>query len=178
MVLHFCGYLPKRATLRPPDYDLPGVVEISSVSNCMAKSPDIEVWLLNEIGFLAEAVAAEGLIPDDQRPEFDVYGYSVLGECFENGVGHPWAVPTLDCSCPGDDFEVLGFDAVSRTGSHFECSPLSCNGAAKRYRANVWCLFDTLEEAILAARDFSSGNWEPGTYYVIEVQRRRRRTSR
>jgi hypothetical protein len=120
----------------------------------------------------------DGFIPDDQRSEFDVYRYSVLSECFKHGVGQPWNMPRLDCSGPGEDFEVLGFDAVSRSSSYFECSPLSCNGAAKSRRANAWCLLGTLEEAILAAKEFSSGDWEPGTYYVIEVQRRRRRRSR
>jgi hypothetical protein len=39
MTFHFCGYFPKRATPRPEDYDLPGVVEIASVSECIAKLP-------------------------------------------------------------------------------------------------------------------------------------------
>lgn len=179
MALHFCGYLPKRITPRPPDYELPGVLEIASVSNCIAKAPEIHAWLLNELGFLNDVGAVDGFIPDDQRSEFDVYGYSLLGERFKNGVGEPWEVPTLDGSTPGDDFEVLGFDAVCKSSTNFfECSPLSCNGATKSRCANAWCLLGTLGEAILAARDFSSGNWEPGTYYVVEVQRRRRRATR
>lgn len=178
MALHFCGYLPKSLTPRPADYDLPGVDEIASVSNCIARTVEIPVWELNELGFLSDVGTADRLIPEDQRSEFDVYGYSVLDECFENGVGEPWNVPPLDCAAPGDDFEVIGFDAVSRsTSAFFECSPLSCNGAAKTIRVNPWCLLDSLEEALVAARTFSSGNWEPGTYYIVEVRLRRRRTN-
>lgn len=177
MAFHFCGYLPKRSTPRPADYDLPGVHEIASVSNCITRTPEIQVWLLNEVGFLNDLGTADRLIPPDQRSEFEVYGYSILDQCFRNGVGEPWDVPRLECAAPGDDFEVLGFDAVSRsTSTFFECSPLSCNGAAKTIRVNSCCLLDSLEEAIVAARDFSSENWEPGPYDVVEVRRRRRRT--
>ncbi len=37
MTLRFCGYFPKRATPRPEGYDLPGVVEIASISDCIAR---------------------------------------------------------------------------------------------------------------------------------------------
>jgi hypothetical protein len=38
----------------------------------------------------------------------------------------------------------------------FECSPLSCNGAAKTFKANADCLFDALDGAIAAAKEFSN----------------------
>jgi hypothetical protein len=64
----------------------------------------------------------------------------------------------------------LGYDVVSRSlGSNFECSPLSCNSAAEEIEVNGYCLIDRLEAAVEAARTFSSGNWEPGPYYVLEV---------
>jgi hypothetical protein len=52
---------------------------------------------------------------------------------------------------------------VSKSRAHFfECSPLSCNHAAKTFKANAHCLFDALDEAVAAARVFSKGSWEPG----------------
>jgi hypothetical protein len=84
-------------------------------------------------------------------------------------------VPSLDCAPAGADFERLGFDAVSKSSADsFECSPLSCNAAARELPTNAFALLDSLEAAIAAARKFSSGNWEPGVYYVAEVHRRRR----
>ena len=53
----------------------------------------------------------------------------------------------------------------------FECSPLSCNGLAASLTANRYCLFDTLEAAMVAAERFSVGGAEPGSYYVVEVWR-------
>ena len=40
MTFHFCGYFPKKVTPLPNGYDLPGVVEIASVSNCIANGPE------------------------------------------------------------------------------------------------------------------------------------------
>jgi hypothetical protein len=60
MTFHVCGYFPKKATPRPPDYDLPGVVEIASLSSCIAKSPDpLESWAFNAMGFYDEPAIAE-----------------------------------------------------------------------------------------------------------------------
>jgi hypothetical protein len=36
MTLHFCGYFPKKVTPPPAGHDLPGVVDIASVSDCIA----------------------------------------------------------------------------------------------------------------------------------------------
>jgi hypothetical protein len=83
-------------------------------------------------------------------------------------------LPPLACNPPGSSFELLGFDAVSKSvADFFECSPLSCNGAAKTFKVNAHCLFDALDNALAAAKEFSNGNWEPGPYYVARVLRRR-----
>jgi hypothetical protein len=70
---------------------------------------------------------------------------------------------------PGKDFLSVGFDAVARSHDFFECSPLSCNGGAATFATNDACLFQALEEALAAAKEFSTGNWEPGPYWVVEV---------
>ncbi len=175
MTFHFCGYFPKKATPRPEKYDLPGVVEIASVSQCIAKGPEdwIESWKWNELGFFGDVDIAESIVPESERSHFDVYAYEFLDERFAEGLAEAWTVPPLTCRPPGSDFEPLGFDVISKSLAHFfECSPLSCNHAAKTFKANAHCLFDALDEAVAAAKVFSKGNWEPGPYYVARVLRR------
>jgi hypothetical protein len=176
MTLHFCGYFPKRVTLRPEGYDLPGVIEIASISDCIAKGPDdwIESWSFNELGFFDDVDLAESLIPESDRLQFQVRAYAFLDERFAGGAPEPWTLPLLACKAPGSDFEPIGYDVVSKSVAHFfECSPLSCNGGATSFKANAYCLFDSLDDAVSAAKAFSSGNWEPGPYYVAQVLRRR-----
>src|SRR3954447_20253937 len=63
MTLYFCGYFPKKVTPRPEGYDLPGVVEIASISDCIAKGPEdgIKSWKFNGLGFFDEADVARSL---------------------------------------------------------------------------------------------------------------------
>jgi hypothetical protein len=104
-----------------------------------------------------------------------MHGYSFLDQCFEDGAMLPWTLPDLGAIPPGADFESLGFDAVSKSVSDFfECSPLSCNREARRFRVNPRCLFDSLDDAVAAAKEFSRSEPEPGPYYVTEVWRRLR----
>lgn len=93
-----------------------------------------------------------------------MYAYEFLDERFVGGIAESWTVPPLACQLPGSDFESLGFDAVSKSVTDFfEHSPLSCNGAAKTFRANSHCLFDALEDAVAAAEVFSKEEPEPGS---------------
>lgn len=177
MGLRFCGYFPKRKTLLPSGYDLPGVVEIASVSDCIAHGPEdwITAWQHNELGFFHDPRVAESLVPQAEQSRFDLFGYAFTNERFVDGRAEAWDLPDLACTPPGNGFEALGFDVVSRSiSTFFECSPLSCNGGAQTFRANAYCLFDALEAAIAAAKSFSSGGWEPGPYYIARVLRRRR----
>ena len=177
MTFHFCGYFPKKATPLPEGYNLPGVVDIASVSDCIAEGP--EDWVtsgtFNELGFFDDVDSAEAVVPQPDSSQFEIDAYEFLDERFEGGLAQPWTVPQLACEPPGSDFEPLGFDVVSKSVTDFfECSPLSCNGAAQTFRANAHCLFDALDDAVAAAKVFSTGNWEPGPYYVARVLRRRR----
>jgi len=181
MTLHFCGYFPKKATPRPEGWDLPGVVEIASISDCIAKGPEdwIKSWKFNELGFFDEVALAESVVPSADRSQFDLYAYSFLDERFVDGLVEQWKPPELAGSGPESDFEPLGFDVVSKAVTDFfECSPLSCNGGAKTFRANAHCLFETLDDAVAAAGTFSKGGWEPGPFYVAQVLRRRRSAGR
>jgi hypothetical protein len=162
------GYALKK-TRRQPDW-LPQVDEIASVSNCMSRGPgwDTTTWQHNDYWFydttaLAKEIAAD-LDPEGEHA-YDLYAFKLFPIIVDQGQIQD--VEPLD-----DTFEFLGFDAVSRSqGSDFECSPLSCNGAANEMRTNRFCLFSTLEEALAGAREFSSKPYEPGPYYVMEVYR-------
>lgn len=152
------------------------MVDITSVSNCIAQGPDewVKSWTFNELGFFDDVHIAESIVPVSERSQFEVYAYEFLDQRFDEGRAEPWTLPPLTCKPPAGDFEPLGFDVVSKSvADFFECSPLSCNGAAKTFKANPHCLFDTLDEALAAAKEFSKGNWEPGPYYVARVSRRR-----
>jgi hypothetical protein len=156
---------------------LPGVIEIASVSDCIAEGPVdwIESWAFNELGFFDELEVAESLVPESERSQFDIYGYELLDQRFVGGVIEAWPVPLLACTPAGSNFEPLGFDVVSKSiTDFFEHSPLSCSGAAQTFRANAQCLFDVLDDAVAAAKVFSKEEPEPGPYYVARVLRRRR----
>ena len=76
---------------------------------------------------------------------------------------------------PSSGYRRLGYDVVSRScGSSFECSPLSCNGAAERVEVNEYCLVDDPAEPFRLAALFSrlEEGYEPGPYFVVEVWRR------
>jgi hypothetical protein len=79
----------------------------------------------------------------------------------------------------GPDYECLGWDAVGTwfgigQSATFDCSPLTCNGLASEIPANRFGLLDTIEEAVSVAARFAREQPEPGTYFLVEVWRRRR----
>jgi hypothetical protein len=182
-MLHFCGYFPKLiqpVPAGPTGFDELGLVEISSVSCCVVPAPSgwIERWCHNELGFFDSIEQAESVIHEGEPDLYDIYGYRLLDQTFDDGKPGPW-VPPIAPEWSGAQFESLGFDAVSKSkSSFFECSPLSCNYAARKVTHNEHCLFSSLEDAIKGAILFSADNSEPGPYYVAEVLRRRRPTRR
>lgn len=124
---------------------------------------------------------------------FTVVGLRLLPMVFgKGGEMSPMDVPTYFGSGvefrpndPGPAWESLGFDAVGLQAAWpaqngyapqmamWMCAPLSCNGMAKEYEVNRWCLLDRLEDAMTAARRFAMEEPEPGPYVVVEVLRRR-----
>jgi hypothetical protein len=112
MTFNVCGYFLKKVTSRPEGYDLPGVVDIASVSNCIAKGPDdwIESGTFNDLGFFDDIDTAESIVPEPDRSQFDLHAHEFLDERFAGGLAELWAIPPLACKRPGSDFEPLGFD--------------------------------------------------------------------
>lgn len=177
-MLYFCGYFPKLiqpVPAGPTGFDGLGLVDIASVSCCIVPGPPdwIRPWRHNELGFFESIEEAESVVPPAEVERYDLHGYQFLDQLFDAGKPAAWD-PSVVLQAPSE-FEILGFDAVSRsTSSFFECSPLSCNYAAATVAHNEHCLFSSLEEAVQAAATFSSGGAEPGPYHVAQVLRRRR----
>jgi len=169
------GYFPKLVASRPDWLKAPQVREIASVSTCISKGPPdwIDQWRHNSFGLFDTVALAESVVPPAQAVDFEVFAYSLLGEAFAEGKPTEGIGLTAQPEQLAEDFSVVGYDAVSKSISDFfECSPLSCNGVAQHLTTNDLCLFPTFDEAQQGAREFSFGQWEPGTYYVIEVRRR------
>jgi hypothetical protein len=167
------GYFPKR-TIRRPDWLTAAVVEeVCSVSTCMSPGPEnwVDVWRHNELGWYDSAELAWAVVPED-AVGFEVFAYALAPVVFVAGEQRPLALPELAVAMRPSAYEVVGFDAVSKSDSDFfECSPLSCNNMAGEVPVNRYCLVNTASEAVAAARRFSLDQPEPGNYYVIQVWR-------
>ena len=183
------GYLPKQFTkatgdMHAPAY--PGVEEICSVSECIAKSPPewVDKWVHNTDTRLFDTPdAAWSVVPASDGERYRLYAYRLLPTLFhESGEETEHPLPELTAVPIPDGFSRLGYDAVVRDVGKtegelnfppsFGCSPLSCNGMAEEYPVNRYCLVDDLDTAVPMARHFATGNCEPGAYCVVEVWRR------
>ena len=109
------------------------------------------------------------MIPSEERAETRVLAYRVWDRMFDAGQDLEAPLIVKDLPGPEEHFVRVGFDAVARSHGSFDCSPLSCNRGAATFATNEACLFQTLEDALAGAREFSKGNWEPGPYWVVEV---------
>ena len=178
--MHFtpAGFFPKYVWQRPAWLADPRVTAIRSVSSCISSGPEdwISAWRHNDLGFYdspdtaAEIAAA---LPPDPEGTLEIHGYRVADRAFDETEEGPADLAPVAADDIPAGWERLGYDAVS-TGStgFFECSPLTCNGRAPDFAVNEHGLLDTAEAARDAARSFSGGGAEPGTYTVFEVWRR------
>ena len=136
-----------------------------------------ETWLFDAPG------AAWSVVPPAELERYRLYAYRLLPTLFhESGEETQHPLPELTAVPMSDGFSCLGYDAVVRAPGgrpsggwpmvpSFGCSPLSCNGMAEEYPVNRYCLVGDLDIAIPMARDFATGNCEPGAYCVVEVWR-------
>jgi hypothetical protein len=172
----FAGYFAKRIMPRPDWLAVPHIREIWSVSECMSKGPErwIDHWKHNTTTWLFDtAELASSVIPPEERADFVLVAYRFWAPIVDKGEEFDLEDDLPALPPPDDSFESIGFDAVSHPVSNFSCSPLSCNHGAKTFATNEYCLFATLEEAIVGAKEFSTGKWEPGPYFIVEVLRQR-----
>ena len=175
------GYLPKRI-VRETEYvgtpPLPGVEEVCSVSECISKSPPdwVDCWLHNTDTWLFDDPgSAWWVVPETEREHYRLYAYRLLPTLFHDSEKETaLTLPEIKAAPIPANFVRIGYDAVVRQlddphiGS-FGCSPLSCNYMAEEYQVNRYCLVDDLDTALTMARDFATGNCEPGPYCVVEV---------
>lgn len=171
MSFQLVGYFPKKIARATDTMAFPGVREIWSVSHCMSPGPDnwIQRWRHNELGLFDTPALAQSVVPDELAHEFRIVGYRLWLEAFGAGPRLPALRGPAELP-PAAGFDVVGYDAVSSSrGCEFECSPLSCNGAAVEMDVNECCLFVSAGDAAAAARTFAAGLFEPGPYYVVEV---------
>jgi hypothetical protein len=147
------------------------VREIWSVSGCISEGPSgwTDKWLHNALGLFDTRDLARSVLSDEEARTFTIVGYRVWDRMFDEGRDVALRVDLPPLSGPDAGFVTVGFDVVARPQSSFECSPLSCNGGAADFPTNDACLFRTLDEAMAGAREVSTGNWEPGPYWVVEV---------
>ena len=185
------GYLPKRIVDATGDVDAPrypGVEEICSVSECIATSPSdwVDRWLHNTDTWLFDTPgAAWWVVPEAERERYRLYAYRLLPTLFhDSGKETELTLPEIEAAPIPASFVRIGYDAVVhlteylRQAGHapeedstlsFGCSPLSCNYMAEEYPVNRYCLVDEVDTARAMARDFATGNCEPGPYCVVEV---------
>jgi hypothetical protein len=190
------GYLPKRIVDLTGDVDAPrypGVDEICSVSECISKSPPdwVDCWLHNTDTWLFDSPGAVWwVVPEVERERYRLYAYRLLPTLFhESGKETGLTLPEIKAVPIPASFIRIGYDAVVHLTEYlrqarrligetedepdsplsFGCSPLSCNYMAEEYPVNRYCLVDDPDTALAMARDFASGNCEPGPYCVVEV---------
>jgi hypothetical protein len=174
--LPLIGYFPKRVEHRPDWLKADGVKAVRSASNCISSGPEgwIDHWKHNEMWLYSTEAAAESVIPDEQRPQFELHAYRMLPAVFDGGERAPLELPILQIQSLPPGYNAIGFDAVSRRSysNTFECSPLSCNYMAQEIVTNEHCLLENLAMAEQVAQRFSVEEPEPGPYYVVEILRR------
>lgn len=174
------GFFAKHIELRPEYMNAPGVREICSVSGCISSKPEnwIELWLHNDWGWFNRISDALRVVPQGRESQFRLFAYRLHPEVFTARGRVPIVLPENVQPEPiTKEFRSLGFDSANKSMESvlgLECSPLSCNGMAAEIRANEFCLFEGLHEAIAGAERFALEQPEPGDYYVIEVLERSR----
>jgi len=181
--LIFLGYLPKQLVARPEWLACPSVEFIASASECISSAPPgrIDLWKHNQLGLYDSEALARAMVPEDKSPEYTVFAYRALPVAFHDGKAmdwNPWAKEATAPPMLDERFdEHLGFDIVGFcSNGFFECSPLSCNGAAKDISVNSYCLVSDLQQAMAIAKKFSmpDSRVEPAwAYLVVDVIRQK-----
>jgi hypothetical protein len=168
-------------------------VEVCSASGCIAASPlgwfgdPIAPPELNRAGCTDTRTAARERVPEPERAAYRIHAYRAIPAVFGKADPTPEVVGVNTLFDAFSDlaelppepelsgFDRLGFDVVQFSPGQFNwgCSPLSCNGMYQYHAVNRYCLIDTVEGAVAAARAFALEQPEPGPYLIVEVFRER-----
>jgi len=184
----FLGYCAKRYGPLPKDHDWGVAAEVCSASGCIAGHPPgwfddpFEPPVLNRAGCTNTASAARERVPEPERPAYRIFAYRAMPAVFDKADLTPVTTKALFeeynylAELPEESdlsgFDRLGFDIVQYSNAiNWGCSPLSCNYRYQHHAVNRYCLIDTVEGAVQAARSFALTEPEPGPYIVVEVFR-------
>jgi hypothetical protein len=169
------GFFPKITMPRPEWLRVPSVQEICSVSNCISAGPPnwVEQWQHNSLGFYDSEEIALALVADEPEHRYDLYAYELFLVAANAGKLEDFEIDIAIGQVPSD-YEFLGYDVATKSVSaFFECSPLSCNGAAADFGTNRYCLLDGQSQADAALLQMSIVKYEPGLCYLFRVHRQK-----
>jgi len=172
------GYLYKRIAGRPAWLEATDVVDVYSLSSCISEPFADYIpfwkhngfWLFDSPAIIRELAAEHGLALDGLR----LFYYEAHEREYDE-VRRTWLPYAPEASfrtaiAPPRGPVLEGFDVTSFTaGTAPECSPLSCNAAARGIATNAHCLFATAAEAVHALERGGFADAEPGPYRVIAV---------
>lgn len=194
----FLGYCYKQCPTRPAWLADPRVVDIASVSVCIAKRPEgwVERWDHNGAGLYNRAEEAAAAVTDADKASglFHLFAYEFFPLRFDPAgkaalVGIEMVFGGSHGNVPDamrtGDLEFLGYDPVQRWGElkpgeadqgnfagGFGCSPLTCNNCSREHPTNTHGLLSEWNDAVHAARAFAKEDGaEPGCYYIFGVYR-------
>jgi hypothetical protein len=170
----FTGFFLKRAERSAETIQAPGVDRVRSVSECISKGPEdwIQHWVHNELGFFDREETA--LSVGSPSEAYELYAYTVYPLRWnDDGTVEAWHPAAAPGGLPSG-YERIGYDVVSKSfSSFFECSPLSCNAGFEKFAVNEHCLFSDLDAAQAAIEQIATGNYEPGSYFLVGVYLKR-----
>lgn len=173
------GYSAKQVSPRPDWLQAEQVVDLYSVSTCIAKDftggsgwwPVNGYWFFDSPAVIQQAAAEHGVALDGMS-----LFYYAVHELEFDGFQKQW-LPILQAD-PAFPTQVLapaaphleGFDVVTfSTGTSPECSPLSCNHLANEIATNAHCLLPSLEQAHDLLENGAFTHAEPGPYRIVAV---------
>jgi hypothetical protein len=158
------------------------IQEIASVSSCLSKRALnwMDGWGCNRSSLWDDESTALACMLADECSEFHLFGYRLLPIIFDESgnpqnvsIDHLFDFNLSEVAVQPDlsRYESLGYDVVVPPAAYtgFGCSPLSCNGMAQHVSVNRFCLIETIEDALVAAKRFAVEQPEPGPYVIVEV---------
>jgi hypothetical protein len=170
------GYMAKRVSKRPDWITAAQVIDIYSVSWCVAENfaDYINYWKHNGYWFfnspeIIQSVAKQNSLPLEGT---SLFYYEAHEMEFDNENWRPFAPePSFETNVtPPSRKQLEGFDVVTFFAkSSPECSPLSCNSLANELRTNSHCLLASFEEAETNLKNGRFRESEPGPYRVFSV---------
>jgi len=183
----FLGFLPRKV-LKPKPEDSwlpPHIKQICSVSGDNSKRPpnmfgsDRE-WNYNRACLYDDVESASKDIPSDEENEWEMFAYKAYSISLDkNGIHEidllkhlPGCSQSINPNPDLSGFHSIGYDIINGVNYlSYGCSPLACNGLARDFYTNEFCLIDDLQYAIRAGVKFEEIGAEPPPYYVFEVYR-------